>query len=619
LANGFSQASRDFNAGEVIFIEPGFGLVPESPQDFSPPFPGPKDVGNETFAALCFCAGEEMVHLYQAMTNPETARGSFNCTAQQADFLFTRPDRTPLYDDIVDVAVLRMKGPDGLEDTATWECIIRMVARFFSDAGEYKVYTENDDDDTATGFGLMTGSINHSCQPNAELYVFYNARQQEPFEQVGAYRMQTRRYGMTLQATRPIKAGEEITISYDRVCDQFPESRESRLKDIKETYGFDCRCDACVCEENDLHIMRLKDDVLQLLKDFEDFEKIPAPQMYRRAAYILDGFAELGVDDRTIKAVWDMCAERAWLSCDMIRAYWFATMAFEHGLTMYNGPQAPERREMIQAYAVVERTRTNEGLSSPDKQGYSTVPADGYDTKQEGLEELMFALHHTNAEMYYPCLQVTDGKVQEISRNVNKRRLAKMQAERERKEREEARAGKVAEPREEKLHDKSIDEIMSMLEDAPEESSKTKEKKGKKRKKKAAKVAQEGTNESTASTSKAAPTARFCSRFTAKGGDPDGVSKQEWHANVMSMDAVRTTKARDIGHLLAAKDGYAISNECYILSNRRDSMCGRVEGWRDLVELGAVALRRARTHSFGNDQGRRDVLKLADVRESKEF
>ncbi|ETI20368.1 hypothetical protein G647_08403 [Cladophialophora carrionii CBS 160.54] len=616
-------ASQDFNAGEKIFLEPGFGVVPESPQDFSPPFPGPDRVGSGTFATICFHITEEMYRVYHLMTDPELSRGSLNCTIQEAEFLFTRPDRTPLYDHIVEAASLRMRS---LDDTTISKSIVRMAVRFFSDAGEYKVYMD-DVDDNSTGFGLMTGSINHSCQPNAELYVSCDLKQSAPFKQVGWYRMQSPRYSMLLQATRGIKAGEEITISYDRASDHFPESRESRLEDIKRTYGFDCRCDACIREENDPLIMRLKDDVLRLLNDFEDYEEIPAPKMYRRAAYILDALAELGVDDCTVKSIWDMCAERAWSSCDMIRVHWFATKALQHGQNMYGGPAGLERREMLQAYVMLGRSRINAGLGNPDIQGYTTIPTDGYDVKQADLEELMFALQHTNAEMYYPCLQLVEGKVQEISRNVNRRRLARIEAER-RKGQEEIRAGKVAEQEEEKLYNKGVDEVMSMLEESPTEPNRKKREKRRGRRgrgKKAAKVAQEGTKTSTASTSKVSSegcsesTAGFHSRFTAEGGDPEGVSKQEWHANAMSIDAMRVNKARDIGHLLAAKDGYAINNESYILSTRRDSVCGRVEGQRELVELGARALRRERTHSFGNDQGRRDMLKLADVRESKEF
>ncbi|EXJ54538.1 hypothetical protein A1O7_09878 [Cladophialophora yegresii CBS 114405] len=613
-------ASRDFNAGEEIFLEPGFGVVPESPQDFSPPFPGPDRVGDVTFAAICLHITEEMCRLYHLMAEPELSRGNLGCTVQEAEFLLTRPGQTPLYDRIV-VATRQMRSLD----TTIRKSIVRMAVRFFSDAGEYKVHT-GDVEDNSSGFGFMTGSMKHSCQPNAELHVPCDTKQPDTFKKVGWYRMQTPRLAMLLQATRRIKGGEEITISYDRVNDHFPESRESRLEDIKRTYGFNCRCDACICEENDSLIMRLKDDVLRLLKDFEDFEEIPAPKMYRRAAYILDGLAELGVDDCTVTAVWDMCAERAWSCCDMIRAHWFATKALEHGQRMYGGP-ATKRPETLRAYVMLGQSRNNEGLGNPDIQGYSAVPTDGYDVQQADLEKLMFALKHTNAEMYYPCLQLVDGRVQEISRDANRRRLAKIQAERE-KRREEIRAGKTAEQEEEKLYNKTVEEVMSMLEESPAGRSRKKRQKQRVRRNrdtKAAKVAREGTTTSTASTSKVAlgkclgPIPPFHSRFTAKGGDPEGVSKQEWHANALNMDAVRVNKARDIGHLLAAKDGYAIKNESYVLSTRRDSVCVRVEGRRELVGLGAVALRRARTHSFGNDQGRWDMLKMADVRESNGF
>ncbi|KAI1612768.1 hypothetical protein EDD36DRAFT_437713 [Exophiala viscosa] len=96
-------------------------------------------------------------------------------------------------------------------------------------------------------------------------------------------------------------------------------------------------------------------------------------------------------------------------------------------------------------------------------------------------------------------------------------------------------------------------------------------------------------------------------------GAKDGVSKQAWLASDGSKEALRLNP-RDVGHLLAAKDGIGARLEGFMLRARRDSACGRLQGDKAFVDRG-----RLRAHSFGNDASKEDVLKLAEVRESKEF
>ncbi|KAH7398528.1 hypothetical protein BKA66DRAFT_592555 [Pyrenochaeta sp. MPI-SDFR-AT-0127] len=64
--------------------------------------------------------------------------------------------------------------------------------------------------------------VNHSCIPNAHHSWDSKAKQE------------------TIYAIRPIKAGEEVTISY--YCGRTSESRHTFLK---EAFGFDCNCHGC--------------------------------------------------------------------------------------------------------------------------------------------------------------------------------------------------------------------------------------------------------------------------------------------------------------------------------------------------------------------------------------
>ncbi|KAK5451802.1 hypothetical protein LTS15_008062 [Exophiala xenobiotica] len=101
--------------------------------------------------------------------------------------------------------------------------------------------------------------------------------------------------------------------------------------------------------------------------------------------------------------------------------------------------------------------------------------------------------------------------------------------------------------------------------------------------------------------------------FVCPFGAEDGTSKSAWLACAASREDLRHN-SRDVGHLLAAKDGIGARLEGFVLCARRDSVCGRVEGWKEVFVVGG----RLRAHSFGNDASRMDFLKQAEVRESEE-
>ncbi|KAJ9614455.1 hypothetical protein H2200_002591 [Cladophialophora chaetospira] len=601
-------SSSDRNAGDILFVEPGFAVIPQSDQDFSPPFCGPDTLGDRGFASLCVYIFERMRDLDRKLTRmPGTLGNRFLiCTPENFQFLQNRRAHSPLYDDIVDAAILRMLSPE--VSNKEMEDRVRKIERFFGEAGEYKDHL---DEDMITAFGFMTGSINHSCQPNAEVYVEFSERNiSKKFEKVGEYQMQSRPARILLQATSPIAKGDEITIAYN--SDPPHGNRNSHLQHIQDVYGFLCRCDGCVHEDTDKISLQLKDTVFELLKEIEEFEDIPACKVYQLAAYSLDGLAELGVNDRTILDVWDKCAERAWSSCDMIRTYYFSAKAVEQAKKMYGDPPLPERSDVSEAQDSLERAKKGVGLNQEKEiEGYSIVPEDGFDMEQEGLEEIMFMLNHDNKDEYYYCLRVVNGQVQEIGISENRKRLAKIQAGTEgpgaatpkKKSKKKKAAAPVTNGRGPAL-EKALEEEEPLVANGD------------------AAVLEPAMAEAVANEAATAPTTSpfvLPGAFAHNNADPNRLSKQAWLANGASNAANWANKPRDIGHLLAAKDGYAINNMAYVLSARRDSVCGRVEGRRELVELCGGAARRARTHSVGGDQGRLDALKLADVRESREF
>lgn len=100
----------------------------------------------------------------------------------------------------------------------------------------------------------------------------------------------------------------------------------------------------------------------------------------------------------------------------------------------------------------------------------------------------------------------------------------------------------------------------------------------------------------------------WVSPFAAK----DGLSKQTWFSSQLLQEHMPFAP-RDVEHLLAAKDGLGSKGEGFGLKMRRDSGCGRVEGTKEFLDLVEVFGGRKRAHSFGNDAGKKDMLKEAEV------
>lgn len=81
-------------------------------------------------------------------------------------------------------------------------------------------------DDSAALFPTMARS-NHSCTPNSEFIT------------------RTKLGVQDLVATRSIKKGEEITLSYIPAADEGSDERKVRVNYLLEWYGFQCNCHTC--------------------------------------------------------------------------------------------------------------------------------------------------------------------------------------------------------------------------------------------------------------------------------------------------------------------------------------------------------------------------------------
>lgn len=92
-------------------------------------------------------------------------------------------------------------------------------------------YGEGEVNNASAGLWIMASYTNHSCIPNAKK------------ESIGDL--------MVLRAARPIRAGDEITHSYDSSSDY-----NERAAALMNTWGFICTCALCIAEKGDSPAMR---------------------------------------------------------------------------------------------------------------------------------------------------------------------------------------------------------------------------------------------------------------------------------------------------------------------------------------------------------------------------
>ena len=121
----------------------------------------------------------------------------------------------------------------------------------------FKVIAIMDTNGFHNGVCLKMSRFNHSCRPNAQY--FWN-------EDTNTRDMRT---------LRKIKQGEEITVSY---IGSLLFSREKRYAYLKDTYNFDCRCEACDLTEEEIE---------QEVKRFDEYKaEMLRKQEYRDAAKV---------------------------------------------------------------------------------------------------------------------------------------------------------------------------------------------------------------------------------------------------------------------------------------------------------------------------------------------
>eukprot|EP00933_Yihiella_yeosuensis_P028643 TRINITY_DN22476_c1_g1_i1.p1 TRINITY_DN22476_c1_g1~~TRINITY_DN22476_c1_g1_i1.p1 ORF type:complete len:361 (+),score=79.97 TRINITY_DN22476_c1_g1_i1:111-1085(+) len=89
--------------------------------------------------------------------------------------------------------------------------------------------------------------LNHSCAPNA--YHCFNEKQKR----------------LTVHCMRPIKKGEEVTISYVKVW----QKKEDRQMELQHQYRFHCRCQVCTLPEKEQEVSDERRARIGLLMDGE--------------------------------------------------------------------------------------------------------------------------------------------------------------------------------------------------------------------------------------------------------------------------------------------------------------------------------------------------------------
>ena len=189
--------------------------------------------------------------------------------------------------------------------------IMSLYDRYESELGEKTPYGVFMTNSFGKGAGAMQGAVfnlssrvNHSCRPNA--YRNFDREQNR----------------MRLYACRDIVCGEEICIAYKEVL----ATRAERQAELREPFGFDCACEACLMpsaeakasDQRRLQMQVLDERILQegavdarhglkLVREYEklyEAEQLQMPVIEQRFCY--DGF-------QFAAALGDVNAAKAWI------------------------------------------------------------------------------------------------------------------------------------------------------------------------------------------------------------------------------------------------------------------------------------------------------------------
>ncbi|KAK5056843.1 hypothetical protein LTR84_012375 [Exophiala bonariae] len=502
----------------------------------------------------------------------------------------------------------------------------RGAQRFLEDSFTYPVYDEVVEG--ACIFGLLTGLANHACFPNAILSVQGNT-------EIETGKL-PRVVALTLTACKPIKKGDEITFCYVfGILTSVPQHRAQLL----HFYKFDCRCDSCIREGDHSYKLGARDALGQWIFEskVERSDKVEQPLKFlcNRTRWMIDASEELGLFDTELPAALRECSRRTENANDLPRAFYFSYARTEMMRTRmpgscHVGKAEHEFKEMCDHWDAPEALHLSKRLYNiddghEDEAGYRHVidrifmmsqdPADDKFTTTDvndelreivlGFEEINIRTQGHSQEDTSKLLAIADVTAKQAKNAKNQKRKSRA---RRSKQRQSDHDENLIESDTEK-EDASSSEPLQDLHISQEEEN------AMDMSMKISDISDCKTvilPERPATLCPPPPNYAYLTAFIAASAAKDRVSKQFWCAS-RRLQQCMPFAPRDIEHLLAEKDGLGSKHDGFGLKMRRDSACGRLEGDMEFLDLEKVFGGRRRAHSFGNDAGKKDLLKEAEV------
>lgn len=537
-----------------------------------------------------------------------------------------------------------------------------LVARFLEDCFQYVKHESSKT--VVSVFGLLIGLVNHACSPNAVLRV-------QDIENVQLQDIQPRLVILKLTASKTIKKGDEITFSY--TWDVSPGVRQHHAKLLRD-YKFHCKCDSCVEEANACFLFEARDAVYKLLYELKQARDglfdLPLKLTCNMTRWIVDGSEDLEYFNMEILEALHTCFKRNADMDDHLRASYF----FRAKLEMIKTYFSSEYQAYIDAEKWFQDTYTE--WNAPEVCGlsnrlyniadndvieklYMLKPNlnDNAFTKREENEELreiVLAFRNINKtirrtkealenERLETASKATNGMTKEYcplgafanvalelaaaaakkqlksdiasgqdSRTKQELRALKIKEETARVEAAKKKKRKSAVARSRRVQHRKFDYDALSMESSDEDFTTASPIHNMREL-----AAIEGEKATSISSSAALNLFSpldyaYCRPWISPFAAEDGLPKQIWCSSQL-LQEVMPFAPRDVEHLLASKDGLNSKNEGFGLKMRRDSCCGRVEGTKEFLDLEEVLGSRKRAYSFGNDGGKKDWLKQAEV------
>lgn len=176
--------------------------------------------------------------------------------------------------------------------------------------------------DDHVGLFLTASRINHACVPNTN-----NAWDPETGK-------------LTVIATRPIAAGEEITATYIKGFGV----REDRRRHLWQGFGFWCDCATCTCEDMEMSDLR-NAEILEILKIPDKEAKWNTHKMkLLNVLQLLKFYESEGIVDYNVPEARALAHKLAVRQADQYKQWWFADKAaIEYGVV--DGEDSATARE----------------------------------------------------------------------------------------------------------------------------------------------------------------------------------------------------------------------------------------------------------------------------------